>query len=514
MPFWTILGPVSSGRTLRPSHVWLWFFCYSVFSALLFQFVLLPHVFTAWHYGHGLVVPPGDWVSFHEYASLKALLFNLKGWTAIRDFLPTDSLPIKISSIIYWLVAPEPWALIPLQSALHAGSGLVLFLIVRSFIGSPILSLMSALPFVAYPSSLTWYAQIHRDGYVFLGILTLLWGWMLMVRQIDRLSPQSLLNALAIWSIGLLLLLVGRPYLVEPLFWIGLLFWPVFVAASIARYRTSSTPWKNWIPSVAFYSLTLAVMYPCKKFGISGTAPEMSTLPATVQSSDSKLDSQARVKRGTLKSDDILTFSIAPDAVIEEPRLSAIWQKTAGLPKLFEDKAYVLASVRDGFRHTHPGAPTAIDFNRRPTSAWQVAALMPRAFQVGLLAPFPSHWSGGGSVGVGQLMRQITGFEMFLVYIGIVFFGGGFILFRNRLDLWLLAAVCGGLILLFGLVVTNVGTLYRLRYGFLMCLAAVGNGVLLQSLVGAYSGRVQRTIGSGRFGRLTALLSRATQPTP
>ena len=95
-------------------------------------------------------------------------------------------------------------------------------------------------------------------------------------------------------------------------------------------------------------------------------------------------------------------------------------------------------------------------------------AYTPRATQIGFLAPFPRQWIEQGR-DVGLVGRVIVGFETLLWYILII---GSLFCLCKRKDLWealLLSVMLSVAVIIFlGLMVTNVGTIYRMRMGYLI----------------------------------------------
>ena len=108
-----------------------------------------------------------------------------------------------------------------------------------------------------------------------------------------------------------------------------------------------------------------------------------------------------------------------------------------------------------------------------------VIKYLPRALEIGYLAPFPSMWFKTGH-NVGLAGRLISGIEMSLTYLleilACVF------IWRHRRDLsnWLLALTTLLGMLALGLVVKNTGTLYRMRYPFWTLLVIMGAGGVAQ----------------------------------
>lgn len=103
-----------------------------------------------------------------------------------------------------------------------------------------------------------------------------------------------------------------------------------------------------------------------------------------------------------------------------------------------------------------------------------------RAAIVALLAPFPSQWfDWGGSTGI---MRLYSATEMVLIYVLVpsMIWGLGLVFRRCERGGMLLATFAVCLLIQVAIVVTNVGTLFRLRLLFLfpLLIMAAGGGVL------------------------------------
>ena len=120
-------------------------------------------------------------------------------------------------------------------------------------------------------------------------------------------------------------------------------------------------------------------------------------------------------------------------------------------------------------------AGSDIDKGVRFNSFADIIRYVPRAVVVGFFAPFPSIWLTAGKQ-VGTSGRLLSGFETMLTYLieGLALFGlwSG----RKLLTTWFLcfAATSGAVVL--GLIVNNMGALYRLRYPFWVLLVVLGGG--------------------------------------
>jgi len=142
--------------------------------------------------------------------------------------------------------------------------------------------------------------------------------------------------------------------------------------------------------------------------------------------------------------------------------------------------AYV-AVTRHRFIRLYPDAGSNIDSDVQFDGLADVLRYAPRAAAVGFFAPFPDMWFSSGKT-VGSAGRLLVGVESLLMYLvealALCGLWGG----RRRLSVWLLFLLSAVGMFALGLVVTNVGALYRIRYLFLillLVLAAEGGARLL-----------------------------------
>ena len=132
-----------------------------------------------------------------------------------------------------------------------------------------------------------------------------------------------------------------------------------------------------------------------------------------------------------------------------------------------------IARLRDRFIDEYPDAGSNIDEGVRFNSTGDIARYLPRALAIGLFAPFPQMWFSEGKE-TGAAGRIVAGIETFIMYAFELLAAFAVWKMRRRWETWLLLlAVLIGVISL-GLVITNVGALYRMRYVFWMLLIPVG----------------------------------------
>ncbi len=156
----------------------------------------------------------------------------------------------------------------------------------------------------------------------------------------------------------------------------------------------------------------------------------------------------------------------------------------ASRTRLWSRAAARVGEVRRRFVEMYPASGSNIDSDVQIDSTADLLRYLPRAAAVGFFAPFPNMWfASGKSVGTsGRLLGGAESLAMYVVEALAIF---GLWRGRGRLAVWFLfSAAATGMIAL-GLVVVNVGTLFRLRYMFLMLLlipAAEGAARILERL--------------------------------
>jgi putative peptidoglycan lipid II flippase len=105
------------------------------------------------------------------------------------------------------------------------------------------------------------------------------------------------------------------------------------------------------------------------------------------------------------------------------------------------------------------GAGSEIDGDRLPNTAWAALAYMPRALFVGLFAPLPDTWAE--RVTLPRLIGAMETAAWYLACLGVIFSVA-----RHRSRKLLAGLVfCAVLITMLAYIHSNVGTLYRQRFG-------------------------------------------------
>ncbi len=436
------------GRTLMSSPgllLWLMLFAYTATAALLVQLVVLPYFFPQWHAGDGLLVG-GDWLVHHRLGVGLAQEIRTKGWSA-WELRPEGQGPAGIAGAIYALTWPKPWTLIPLNAALHAFAALVLLQIMRLFLGNRGVSLLAIVPFFLFPSAGLWTTQILKDGYSIAGFLLFLYGFLLLAR-LDRWRRARWLPVVPlVWMmIGTALIWIVRPYMLRIMQGIVVGLALYLTVVFVFRLVRAVLPWRKAIPGVLLpwglvFFLTLVLSWGSEVVWVE--VPEQN------------------VNAGINGETSGVTTGID-------------WESSRWLPDSLENFFYTLAISRYRSCTLNPDAASNIDVDVEFRSALDVVSYLPRATQIAFFAPYPNQWFEQGSYGTTTLMRRVSAAEMIGVYAALILVPFSLWRWRRWPETWILTLFCSGMMMSYGLVVANIGSLYRVRYGFLMTLVALG----------------------------------------
>lgn len=432
---------MSAGENARKRtpyfRLWCAFFAYSAVVAILVQLVVLPYFVPQWHAGDGLLIG-GDWLTHHRLAVELAEKIHSQGWRA-WTLRPDGQAPAGIAGAIYALTVPKPWILIPLNAILHATAALVLLLIVQFFIPSWRQAIWAVLPFFLYPTTLLWTTQILNDGYSIAGFFLFVYGWLSLARLETWKRVRWLPLLPLVWALlGAFLIWIVRPYMLQMVQVIGAGLALLLTGVFLYRFAQKSLCWHNTLIGTGLFWGIILVLFLVPHLGGRVVWEEVSNTPepTTVQ------------------------------------RIN--WQRSSWLPQVLEDVFYSLATVRERSRTLYPDARSNVDVNVGFESAGEVISYIPRAGELAFLAPFPYQWFDTGSLPITTLMRRVSIVEMIGVYLGLISFPLALWRWQNRIEMWSLTVFCVGMMISYGLVIANVGSLYRARYGFLMALVALG----------------------------------------
>ena len=146
---------------------------------------------------------------------------------------------------------------------------------------------------------------------------------------------------------------------------------------------------------------------------------------------------------------------------------------SGGLSERSHRVALRIGSVRERFAARYAKSGSNIDNNVRLRSVKDLLSYVPRAFVVGCCAPFPSMWLVAGQR-VGTAGKLLSGAETLVMYVIGVLALLAVVRPPRRLASSLLLSITILGVTLLGLVVPNVGALYRFRYVFWVLLIILG----------------------------------------
>ena len=417
--------------------LWVVFFCYAVCVAVIFQKLLLPHL-SSIQTGSGLIT--NDAIYFDSVASSLANEIREHGWSSWRLY-PANGAPgnVAILGALYVLFGHDPSLVIPINAALHALGGLLIFLLAKELATKESVGIYAGVIagslFVIFPSSLVWYGLNHKDSYAIAGMLLILFVWVKAIKNPIKNSSWCwllLINIIAIALVGIV-----RPFSLKLLFIaaIGLLM--AILVGAILRREVGARKMM-----IGFFFIVACMLVGTNKITV---------LLGGVQSDETYAHWHVEATpNGAFKGWHWENSLLLPD----------------GIESYIENAARTRAGLIAYGLRLH--AKSMIDEDIAPQSVGEVTLYLPRAFQVVLFAPFPSSWLTNIS-----LPRLIANAEMFIYYLCVP--GILMLLYYNRKPAVLLTIYFACFFLLiYGFTQANLGTLYRYRYAYLLITLMLG----------------------------------------
>jgi hypothetical protein len=405
--------------------LWLAFYLYSLTVGLLVQFVILPIIFPSAHWKDGLMVG-GDWVLFHTEGVEIAERVQQEGWSAWTLRHPVSGQAMSgIAGLFYALTGiHKPWVLLPFNAFLHASAGLILYTLLRLSEISKKIALIFTIPFIIFPTSLTWVSQIHKDGLYILGMyLTFLSLALAFSNEIKKNVISILAGVLG----AFVFFIVGREYALKIVYY----FYALFLLISLLT-ATINLVWKGKESFLRYGKTALIFLVIFATYGLLQPQPQPQPQPQTE------------------------------------------WYWNPYIPDKIENLFYILAVQRNEIWAQYlSGRPGAIDEDIKFRSVGDFIEYTPRALTVGFFSPFPRFWFSQGSTTGGTIARYITPFEAIYLWFAWLLLPIALWFHRKKLWFWLVFLMCLGFIWLHVVAEPNVGPIVRKRYGYVMLLSAV-----------------------------------------
>lgn len=428
-----------SNNFARPQILWVLFFCYSIIVALVFQKYIVPNMPSLHSAGSALT---NDATYFHGIAASLADDIRNHGWSQWKLFPNNSSAGhVSILAALYVVFGTEPMVAIPPNAALHALGGVLMFLIASKVVENKVMAkyvgVIAASAFILFPSAVNWYGQIHKDAYLIVGVLLVLLVWLTALRI--KPNAKVFLKLLCFNAFGVFLIAFTRPSTLKILMLISLVVFVAFVILLLAQRTCKS---KSILIFFMLVMLTLGIAM------------------KTVDTYGGKN-----------------LFGNGYIAEVEAQTNNWHWKNTEIAPDAVDKQFQALASIRLSHQRYGVGikANSMIDVDVAPQNILEVIQYTPRALQIAMLAPFPNSWFEDV-----KLTKVLVSLEMVILYfsfVGLVFL----VRYQFNASVLLISLFAITFLSIYGVTISNVGTLHRLRYPYemLMLLLGVSGWMLL-----------------------------------
>jgi len=424
-------------RSEKTKIIFLWavFFSYATCMALLFQNFVIPNLFPD---GSGKLLP-NDAIYFDIQAWALAEEIKSNGWGQWRLFVTNEATGnTGILAALYTVFGHDVSVIVPINAALHALGGTLIFIIANSLASNKAIGLyagvFSGTLFVIFPSALSWYGQVHKDSYAIVGTFVILLIWIQLIKA--PLDYKKWALCLIGTCVSIMLIGMVRPYGLTLLF-------AVSIGAGLMTIINITLRYNRLVALKQAILVLLVLLLILMSINISR-------------------DYSVKVERKLDPS--------AAELIDASTLRTWRWENSEWLPQKLEQYIAGAASTRFSIiKHDHKfKAGSTVDEDIAPQNVTEVIAHLPRAIQVAIFAPFPSMWFESRSI-----IKLLTTGEMLMYYICI--FGGIFLVKYNRKPEVLITAYFAvAFLTILGFTMANLGTLYRVRYAYFFIMLMLG----------------------------------------
>jgi hypothetical protein len=479
---------------LAARQVIIFFLIVFVFTCLegaLVRVVILPYILPKLHAGEGFIVG-GDSIGFHAIAVDLADKIRANGWATweLRPTIAEANLatPAGVASAIYALFGTNPLLLLVFNALVHGLSAVCLLFIVRTLFDQRpyLITIVATLPFILLPTAIIWTSQLLKDGIFILGIYTYLLSWLLLANLNTKKYIRNILFFLALSAFGNLVILSVRSYMAEVLMAMSIVL-GVTMSMAICFTAKEKKQQRLFRISIILICVSTSVLFlkiikgnEVNNYLNAAHSNTVKTEPTVT----AKREADDHLSNSALSAQSQLMPTAAANAPFDDPdrpntQCQSQWQMTPGLPSALDYLVKALVVTREGYYSVaYKENGSTIDRGKCINSAPDFVAYLPRAFQIGLLAPFPNQWFEENSHG-GGASRKIAGIEMLITYLAL----SALVLLsspiRKKIEYWAIMLFALTMLLLLGIVHPNLGALHRLRYGFLMIVVGLGSALLV-----------------------------------
>jgi hypothetical protein len=433
----------------------------------------------------GLIDRDGIMSSFavdsYEYQSGAAqLAASLKDDGVLAWAREQKPLHTKLLSILFLLLGPisgygtlsaEPFNLICYLAVV----GITLLL--GREVGGPRAGLFAAGAVALWPTLLLHTLQLLKDPLFIAGALALVLCVTTWLTRTYR--PTGAAGAVALIGITTLLLLLIRPSFVVVILALVLLGAALLAVRQIMERRLLY--WNMVAPCVILTAG--ALLLPLLLFSAPPPVQRLKHYPS---------DGGGAQKTAFSAGERVATVvTYLPRAATDE---NGATSSVARLVAAADKAAYRVGIVRRRFSAFYPEAGSGVDRSVRFDDLKSFILYLPRAFAIGFWSPFPDTWMAAGRR-VGSVGKMLSGAETLVMYVVQLLALVAVLRPPRRLASSLLLAVTAFGVTGLGIVVPNIGALYRFRYTFWVLLLVLGAKGLESLLASRRRGLQQRAAG-------------------
>jgi hypothetical protein len=408
----------------------------AVVITLVGKFGVAPHTFDSNGIGISFAI---DSVSYRQEAlQLTGLLREgrFRDWLNYQAPLATFHARIySISYLVFGKILGEGVLGVEPVNLVYYLSTLGLLYLIGAVTFSPSVGRMTAAVVALWPSLLVLSTQLLRDQFFIAVFLLLLLALIVCIKE-----PLSYKRAIG-WAAIAVATLIMVPFL-RPTMW-EVVIATVFIGAAASIIRQLTTRQFDMPGTLAVLLICLTVFALPRMMNVRSVTEGASRTMATRKSAPS-------------------INGLGP------------WSRVARQ----------VGWARQRFINSYATAGSNLDADVEIQTFRDLVRYLPRAVEVGLLAPFPRMWFIRG-VHVGLTGRIVVGAEMLVLYLLMLFACLTLIYERKRALVWFLFAVTvlGSVVLAY--VVVNAAVLYRLRYPYFIPIVLLGvQGLYVRGLNG------------------------------
>lgn len=487
-------------------RIWIAIFIYSLLFGLLFQFFVLPNIFYKMHAGNGLIIG-GDWVGYHEIAKQLAHIIKIDGWQ-MWELKPYGQSAAGIAAVVYALTISKPFVLLPLYSASMASSALILLRISEELVKSRFAAIISIIPFIFFPSNVAIYDQIGKDAIYFLGAYCCIYSWILTFSMEN--IKNKYISALIFITIGIFLMWIVRNYsiiVIKNMLHIFILLIIILFIVNFIRNKGVGRQVSGFI--ILILSLLILHLFPADNSDPRGSLVTVTGVDGTqvtgtgadgTQVAGTGADGTQVTGAGADGTQSGVNYAIPEVKNVGWHGLTFArteWVKSDYLPSKIDNALLNISILRNGYladftnrSNIYKNTGSMVDVDEHLISASEFVKYAPRALQIALLAPFPADWVRNlNSVNGQSGIQVVIAMEMLASYVCLLMLPFAiFRLWRNPF-FYITVIFSTLMLLLYAYSTPNIGTLHRLRYGFLAPIITISLGLAVSKFVYKYKVR-------------------------